>query len=56
MAWRYRELEAAEHVEHLARLVNRLSNITNCVHELLEAPSVLGDVHVAFDEVVEFGF
>jgi hypothetical protein len=48
--------EGTEHVEHLARLVNRLSNITNCVHELLEAPSVLGDVHVAFDEVAEFVF
>ena len=43
-------------MEHLSHLANRLANITECVGKLLQAPGVLGDVHVALDEVAEFGF
>jgi hypothetical protein len=48
--------EAAEQIEHLARLTNRLTHITKSIGQLLEAPSVLGDVHVTLHQVPELGF
>jgi hypothetical protein len=47
--------EAAQHVEHLARLTHWLTNITETIGELLEAPGVLSNVHVALDKTPELG-
>ena len=40
--------EPAQHVEDLARLAHRLADVVESIGELLEAPGVLGDVHIAW--------
>lgn len=47
--------KAAEEVEHLASLLQGLVDVAEGVDELLEAANVHGDVHVALNEIVEFG-
>ena len=45
--------EPTQHVEDLARLAHRLADIAESIGELLEAPGVLGDVHVALHQIAE---
>jgi hypothetical protein len=49
-------VEAAEEVEHLTGLADELTNITKGIRQLLEAPSVLCDIHVALHQIPKFHF
>lgn len=47
--------KATQHVQDLASLADRLPDITESVSQLLEAPGILRDVHVALNQVPELG-
>jgi hypothetical protein len=47
--------EAAQHVQHLAGLAHRLADVPERISQLLEASSVLGDIHVALHQISELG-
>lgn len=47
--------EAAQHVQDLASLADRLPDIMESVGQLLEVPGILHDVHVALNQVPELG-
>jgi hypothetical protein len=44
-------IETAEEVKHLTGFADGLPNVPERVSELLEFPGVLGNIHVALDEV-----
>ena len=45
--------QTAQHVQHLASLTNQLADVAERFREFLEAPGLLGDVHVTLDQVAE---